>query len=399
MKKSILISALAIAACTIVSAQVKEDFKPASTNQQGKQYPMVNSERVVRAQVTAPDAKEVLFDIGGVKYPLTKDENGVWTGDTAPQDEGFHYYQIWVDGAATPDPNSLYYYGASRWGSGIDIPAHDEDFYALKNVPHGDLREVYYYSKTNDAMRHCFVYTPASYDTDLTKRYPVLYLQHGGGENEHGWAEQGKTALIMDNLIAAGLAEEFIIVMDNGTWARPRPADAPQGAPQAPPQGGQQARPQGQRPAGPMGLPSGWADGFKNTLINDIIPMIDAKYRTIADKEHRAMAGLSMGAMQTKSITMSVNDVFTKIGLFSGGTISAEEADNTPGFRETYDLVFVSFGGHEVENPRGGVDPGETTAGLKASGMNAHYYVSPETAHEWQTWRRSLYQFAQLLFK
>jgi enterochelin esterase family protein len=270
----------------------------------------------------------------------------------------------------------------------------------LKNVPHGDLREVYYYSMENDAMRHCFIYTPASYDVDLTKRYPVLYLQHGGGENEHGWAEQGKTALIMDNLIAAGLAEEFIIVMDNGTWARPRPAEgaAPQARPQAP-QGGQQARPQGQRPSGPMGMPSGWADGFKNTLINDIIPMVDAKYRTIADKEHRAMAGLSMGAMQTKAITMSVNDVFSKIGLFSGGTISAEEAANTPGFKETYDLVFVSYGGREVENPRGGVDPGETTAGLKASGVNAHYYVSPETAHEWQTWRRSLYQFAQLLFK
>ena len=399
MKRTFMISALAIAACTLATAQVKEDFKPASTNQAGKQYPMVNSERVVRAQVTAPDAKYVQFDIGGVKYDLVKDENGVWTGDTAPQDEGFHYYQIWVDGAATPDPNSLYYYGASRWGSGIDIPAHDEDFYAVKNVPHGDLREVYYYSKTNDAMRHCFIYTPASYDTDLTKRYPVLYLQHGGGENEHGWAEQGKTALIMDNLIAAGLAEEFIIVMDNGAAGRPRQAgQAPQQRPQQP-QGGQQARPQGQRPAGPMGMPSGWADGFKNTLINDIIPMVDAKYRTIADKEHRAMAGLSMGAMQTKSITMSVNDVFSKIGLFSGGTISAEEAANTPGFKETYDLVFVSFGGREVENPRGGVDPGETTAGLKASGVNAHYYVSPETAHEWQTWRRSLYQFAQLLFK
>ena len=127
--------------------------------------------------------------------------------------------------------------------------------------------------------------------------------------------------------------------------------------------------------------------------------MVDAKYRTIADKEHRAMAGLSMGAMQTKSITMSTNEVFSKIGLFSGGTISAEEAAAVPGFKETYDLVFVSFGGREVENPRGGVDPGVITEGLKASGMNAHYYVSPETAHEWQTWRRSLYQFAQLLFK
>ena len=380
-----MISAMAIAACTLATAQVKEDFKPASTNQAGKQYHMVNTERIIRAQVNAPDAQRGQFDISGVKYDLKKDEIGVWTGETAPQDEGFHYYQIWVDGAATPDPNSLYYYGASRWGSGIDIPAHDEDFYAVKNVPHGDLREVYYYSKTNEAMRHCFIYTPASYDTDLNKRYPVLYLQHGGGENEHGWAEQGKTALIMDNLIAAGLAEEFIIVMDNGSAGRPRQAA----------QGQQGQRPQGGRP----GMAAGWADGFKNTLINDIIPMVDAKYRTIADKEHRAMAGLSMGAMQTKSITMSVNDVFTKIGLFSGGTISVEEANNTPGFRETYDLVFVSFGGREVENPRGGVDPGKTTADLKASGMNAHYYVSPETAHEWQTWRRSLYQFAQLLFK
>ena len=397
MKRTLFISILSMAACTLAVAQVKEDFKPASTNQAGKQYPMVNSERVIRAQVNAPDAQRVQFDISGVKYDLKKDADGVWTGETAPQDEGFHYYQIWVDGAATPDPNSLYYYGASRWGSGIDIPAHDEDFYALKNVPHGDVREVYYYSKTNDAMRHCFIYTPASYDVDLNKRYPVLYLQHGGGENEHGWPEQGKTGLIMDNLIAAGLAEEFIIVMDNGTWSMPRPAAGER--PAARPQGGQQARPQGGRPGGPMGMPSGWADGFKNTLINDIIPMVDAKYRTIADKEHRAMAGLSMGAMQTKSITMSTNDVFTKIGLFSGGTISAEEAAAVPGFKDTYDLVFVSFGGREVENPRGGVDPGVTTAGLKASGMNAHYYVSPETAHEWQTWRRSLYQFAQLLFK
>ena len=402
MKRTLMISAMALAACTLATAQVKEDFKPASTNQQGKQYPMVNSERVVRAQVTAPDAKYVQFDIGGVKYDLVKDENGVWTGDTAPQDEGFHYYQIWVDGAATPDPNSLYYYGASGWGSGIDIPANDEDFYAVKNVPHGDVREVYYYSKTNDAMRHCFIYTPASYDTDLTKRYPVLYLQHGGGENEYGWAVQGKTGLIMDNLIAAGLAEEFIIVMDNGTWSMPRPAAgaAPQARPQAP-QGQRPQAPQGQRPqgGGPMGLPSGWADGFMNTLVNDIIPMVDAKYRTIADREHRAMAGLSMGAMQTKSITMAKPEVFSKIGLFSGGTISVEEANSTPGFREAYDLVFVSFGSRETENPRGGVDPGKITADLKASGMNAHYYVSPETAHEWQTWRRSLYQFAQLLFK
>jgi enterochelin esterase family protein len=348
---------------------------------------MVNSERIVRAQLNAPDAVTVKLDIGGVKYPMKRNAEGVWTGDSAPQDEGFHYYQFEVDGASVPDPGSLYYYGASRWGSGIEVPAHDQDFYALKNVPHGDIREVHYWSQTNNQMRHCFIYTPPGYDKNRKKRYPVLYLQHGGGENEYGWPEQGKTGLIMDNLIAEGKAEEFIIVMDNGTWARPRPA-----AGQMP------ARPQGQRGQG-MGLPSNWADGFMNTLINDIIPMVDSRYRTIADRKHRAMAGLSMGGMQTKAITMKNPDVFSALGIFSGGIITAEEAAQTEGFKEAYKLVFLSYGSRELENPRYGGNQKEIIDELKASGVNAHFYVSPETAHEWQTWRRSLYQFAQLLFK
>lgn len=370
-----------------IAKAVKEDFVPSASNQPGKQYPMVNSERIVRAQLNAPDAVTVKLDIGGVKYPMKRNAEGVWTGDSAPQDEGFHYYQFEVDGASVPDPGSLYYYGACRWGSGIEVPAHDQDFYALKNVPHGDIREVHYWSQTNNQMRHCFIYTPPGYDKNRKKRYPVLYLQHGGGENEYGWPEQGKTGLIMDNLIAEGKAEEFIIVMDNGTWARPRPA-----AGQMP------ARPQGHRGQG-MGLPSNWADGFMNTLINDIIPMVDSRYRTIADRKHRAMAGLSMGGMQTKAITMKNPDVFSALGIFSGGIITAEEAAQTEGFKEAYKLVFLSYGSRELENPRYGGNQKEIIDELKASGVNAHFYVSPETAHEWQTWRRSLYQFAQLLFK
>ena len=370
-----------------IGKAVKEDFEPSASNQPGKIYPMVNSERIVRAQLKAPDAVTVKLDIGGVKYPMKRDADGVWTGDSAPQDEGFHYYQFEVDGASVPDPGSLYYYGAGRWGSGIEVPAHDQDFYALKNVPHGDIREVHYWSQTNNQMRHCFIYTPPGYDKNRKKRYPVLYLQHGGGENEYGWPEQGKTGLIMDNLIAEGKAEEFIIVMDNGTWARPRPA-----AGQMP------ARPQGQIGQG-MGLPSNWADGFMNTLINDIIPMVDSRYRTIADRKHRAMAGLSMGGMQTKAITMKNPDVFSALGIFSGGIITAEEAAETEGFKEAYKLVFLSYGSRELENPRYGGNQKEIIDELKASGVNAHFYVSPETAHEWQSWRRSLYQFAQLLFK
>ena len=392
----ILSAALCLSALSL-NAQVKEDFVPAPNVQQGRQFPQVNSERCVRVQVKAPGAQSVKLDIGGVKYDLVNDGNGVWTGESAPQDEGFHYYQINVDGADVPDPSSLYYYGASRWGSGVDVPAADEDFYALKNVPHGQIRELYYWSETTKSTRHCFVYTPAGYDQDLDRRYPVLYLQHGGGENEYGWAQQGKTAQIMDNLIAEGKAVPFIVVMENGSVAMPRPA-APAGAPAF-----GQGAPQGDRPAAGGFSFAGFADAFGNVLVNDVIPMIDANFRTLTESKYRAMAGLSMGGMQTKGVTLAHPDVFSNIGIFSGGTITVKDADTTPTFRETNQLVFVSFGSHELENRVAGfgdgTDPKVETEELKASGANAHFYVSPGTAHEWLTWRRSLYQFAQLLFK
>ena len=404
---------LAIALCVSANAQVKEDFVSSPNNQPGKEYPMVNSERCVRVKVKAPDAQSVKLDIGGVKYDLVKDEEGFWTGESAPQDEGFHYYQLNVDGADVPDPASLYYYGASRWGSGIDVPAADQDFYAVKNVPQGQMREIYYWSEVNKAMRHIFVYTPAEYDLNANKRYPVLYLQHGGGENEFGWPQQGHTAQIMDNLIAEGKALPMIIVMENGSWTMPRPAMG-QGGPQGqrPPMGmgqrpqGQrppQGQGQGQRPRGGFGLPSGWADGFANTLIKDCIPYIDSHFRTIADNKHRAMAGLSMGGMQTKSITVAHPEVFSSLGIFSGGTITVDDTKNNPEFAKGLQLVFVSFGSRELENRApgfgDGTDPKVETEELAKSGVNAHFYVSPGTAHEWQSWRRALYQFAQLLFK
>lgn len=373
----------------IYSAQsqikVKEDFKPSSVNQDGKEYPQVNSEGCVRVQISAPEAKMVQLDIGAVKYDLTKDENGVWIGESAPQDEGFHYYQLNIDGASVPDPNSLYFYGASRWGSGIEIPAKDQDFYAMKNVPHGQVRELPYFSKSNNSMRRCFVYTPPGYDQDLSKRYPVLYLQHGGGENETGWSNQGKAGLILDNLIAEGKAKPFIIVMDNGSWRMPERTPG--------------AKP-GERPAGPW-PPAGWADGFTNTLLKDIIPMIDENYRTLSDQPNRAMAGLSMGGMQTRVITLANPDVFSHVGIFSGGSISTEDMEKNPGFKEKIKLVFISYGSRELENPRRGPwgDPKENTEAIKKAGMNTQFYISPQTAHEWQSWRRSLYQFAPLLFK
>ena len=206
-------------------AQVVEDFKVSSTTQPGKQYPQVNSEGRVRTSIAAPQALKVQIDIGAVKYDMVKDEKGVWTGESAPQDEGFHYYQLNIDGASVPDPGSLYFYGASRSGSGIEIPAKDQDFYANKNVPHGQLRENQYFSTTTKSVRRVYVYTPPDYDKNNKKLYPVLYLQHGMGEDETGWGNQGHANLIMDNLIAEGKCTPFIIVMENsgGGPRGPRP--------------------------------------------------------------------------------------------------------------------------------------------------------------------------------
>ena len=397
----IAISLCLLLAALTLSAQTKEDFKPATTNQPGHQYPMVNSQRMVRAQVKATDAKSVKLDIGGVKYDMVNDGTGLWTGDSAPQDEGFHYYQLEIDGASVPDPGSLYYYGASRWGSGIDVPAADEDFYTLKNVPQGEVSEVYYYSSVTGSMRHCYIYTPAEYKKNTDKKYPVLYLQHGGGEDEHGWPQQGRTGIIMDNLIAAGKAVPFIIVMDNGSDTygpnNPRPERPAAGAPrpQGAPQGGQ--RPQG---GGNPFAGMNFAGAFQSILEKDLTTMVEANYRVYADVAHRAMAGLSMGGMQTHSIALANPKLFSWIGIFSGGVFSKEEVDATPGFRENNKLIFISFGSRELENRIGGAaDPRPITEELGQTGMNTVFYVSPDTAHEWQSWRRALYNFAQKLFK
>ena len=384
-------------------AAITDDFKPASSNQDNKQYPMVNSSRQVRAQVLAPEATKVGLDIAGKIYTMTKGENGVWEGISAPQDEGFHYYQLNIDGASVPDPNSLYYYGASRWGSGIEIPSDDQDFWQVKNVPQGSMSEVFYWSTYTEKMRRCFVYLPNEYFTNPTKKFPVLYLQHGMGENEYGWAEQGHTAQILDNLIAEKKAVPCIIVMDNGLNARRPGEQGGFGGPRPQrPQGG--AAPQGQRRQGAPGQAGprrggfggfgGFSEGFKNVLFNDIIPMVEKNYRVIADPQHRAYAGLSMGGMQAREITLANPEKFAYVGSFSSGAWSVDQVKNSEGFAKNVKLLFMSGGGKE--------NMGCEEAAKKIHdelGMNAVGYESPGTAHEWHTWRRSLYQFAQLIFK
>jgi enterochelin esterase-like enzyme len=386
MKTKLSLLALSTILCgSLCAAENKspaDDWKPCPSNQAGKQYPQYNSEGRVKFRIVAPEAKSV-----GCTFressEFTKGEDGAWYGHTRPLDEGFHYYAIKIDGAEVPDPNSRYFFGSSRWGSAVEIPAKDADFYALKNVPHGQLREVYYFSKSTEKTRHIYVYTPPDYDKDTSKRYPVLYLQHGGGEDETGWGRQGHAGLILDNLIAEGKAKPFIIVMENGGVSGPRPTNAaPAGA-----------------GAGPGGRGAFNFSAFEKVITQDLIPYIDANFRTLADQPHRAMAGLSMGGMQTRAIAPAHLDKFSHIGVFSGGSIAVTNITDMPKFKEKVKLVFISYGSSELgPNTRGG-DPKASVAALKAAGVNSVFYESPNTGHEWLAWRRSLKEFAPLLFK
>jgi enterochelin esterase family protein len=383
MKKYMISIALTILLANANFAQnaIVEDFKPSSGNQPGKKFPQVNSEGRVRAQISAPEANKVHLDIGGVKYDLVKDEKGAWTGESAPQDVGFHYYQLNIDGASIPDPGTRYFYGAGRWGSGIEIPATDQDFYAVKDVPHGLVSENIYFSKLTSSFRRCFVYTPAEYGQNPQKHYPVLYLQHGSFEDETGWASQGKAGLILDNLIAAGKAVPMIIVMDNGYAYKPQTGES-------------------------TGRP---ASIFEEVMIKEIIPMTDAKFRTIADREHRAIAGLSMGANQTMRIIMNNLDKFASYGGFSGTSNYPSTAEIDPAtfldgkfndgqaINKQIKVFWLGLGTKEPNPFPGSV--GAFRNMLEKKGINYVYYESLETAHEWLTWRRSLHQYAQLLFK
>lgn len=400
-----LASVLAGQLCPAQTNPPADDWKPASSNQRGKQYPQVNSEGRVKARIVAPQATNVALEfLGGTKYPLTKSDDGAWVGVTRLQDEGFHYYQLVIDGAGVPDPGSLYFYGGSRWGSGVEVPAKDQDFYAVKHVPHGQLRQTLYYSKNASAVLRCFVYTPPDYEKDPAKRYPVLYLQHGGGEDETGWSSQGNAGLIMDNLIAAGKAKPFIIVMANSYVpgaAGPDRGPAAAGATNPPSPGATNAPAGGRGPGGRMFDFS----AFTKVLIDDLIPFIDANFRTLTDQPNRAMAGLSMGGMQTRAITLANLDKFSHIGIFSGGSIAASNITDLAAFKQKVKVVFVSYGSRELGGNRGGGrggfggDPKANTEALKAAGINTSFYVSPDTAHEWQSWRRSLREFAPLLFQ
>jgi enterochelin esterase-like enzyme len=349
-----------------MAQDVKEDFLPSVLNQPGQQYPQVNSQGYARFRIFAPraDTVRVSLGLGGRGGTLlAKGQDGFFTGTTeGPMDEGFHYYHVTVDGGVFNDPGTLNFYGSTRWESGIEIPAQDRDFYALKDVPHGNVVQVLFPSKSTNTSRRAFVYTPPDYGADANKRYPVLYLQHGWGEDETAWSNQGHANLIMDNLIAERRIKPFIIVMTYGITNEVRFGH----------------------------MREFKIDTFQTVLTGELIPYVDAHFRTLASRDNRAMAGLSMGGMETHTITLNRPEVFSQYALLSGGIYTPEELNG----KQKPKLIFMSCGSRE--NP---ARINQAADALKQAGYNVISFVSENTAHEFLTWRRSLYQLAPLLFQ
>jgi enterochelin esterase family protein len=363
----------------------------------------------VTFRVAAPGAQKVQVRLGGA-HDMTKGRDDLWMVTIPPQVVGFHYYSIVVDGGVMADPATRTFFGSGWDNSGIEIPEPDADaaYYSARDVPHGQVSQRWYYSKVTGTWRRCYVYTPPEYETNSRSRYPVLYLLHGWGENEQGWHTQGHVDFIMDNLIAEKKAKPMLIVMDNlnavkpgedaslyaarGTIARLTVADA------APAGGGR-----GAPGAGRGGFPTNWGGVFTDMMLTDLIPMIERTYRVAPGRENRAMAGLSMGGMQSFLTVLSNTDKFAYLGGFSGSSGGRGGFDpktsnngvfaNADAFNKKIKVLFLGIG--SVEGP-GTKNFSEelTKAGIKNS-----YFESPGTAHEWLTWRRCLNDFAPRLFK
>ncbi|HEY2015251.1 MAG TPA: alpha/beta hydrolase-fold protein [Bryobacteraceae bacterium] len=353
------------------------------------QYPRVSPDGRVTFRFAAPGAQKVQVQPGGADsglgkgpYDMVRDDKGVWTVTIPPAVPGFHYYWFLVDGVNTNDPGSETYFGYARQTSAVEVPEKGADYYEPKEVPHGEVRLRVYRSKVTGQWRNAYVYTPAGYDTGRT-RYPVLYLQHGSGENATGWTRQGHANLILDNLIAAGKAVPMIVVMETGYAFKP-------GAVAVPP------------PAGGRGGPQ-IPNSIEDLVIGDLIPMIDATYRTLPDRAHRAMAGLSMGGAQTLQITLTHLDQFAWIGSFSAPIRNFDAKTSYNGvftdsaaFNKKVKLFWIGAGTGEEAMHQGAQTLHDA---LDKLGVKNVFFESPGTSHEWQTWRRDLNDFAPRLFR
>ena len=409
----ILVPAILVALGTSASAQVPAGCTPNALNIPGAPFPCIYSDGRVMFRVAAPDAQKVRVRTGP-GFDMTKGADGLWSVTTTPLVEGFHYYTLNIDGSTVADPATRTFFGSGFYNSAIEVPAKDADFYASKNVPHGQVRQLSYYSKVTGQWRRAYVYTPPDYDTNTRAKYPVLYLLHGWGEDETGWQQQGHVDLITDNLLAANKAKPMLIVMDNLNTVRPGESAAlyaargtlTQAVVEPPPPAGAPARAAGPGRAGGPAPGRGGplaSEVFTEMMITDLMPMVERTYRVAPGRENRAMAGLSMGGAQTFGTTLAHLDKFAYIGGFSGSSGGGPgfDAKTTSGgvyadaaaFNKKVKLLFLGIGGAEGPNTK------TFSEQLTKAGITNVYYESPGTAHEWLTWRRCFREFAPRLFQ
>jgi len=351
------------------------------TSAQTQPEPTVHPDRRVTFRIEAPDAGAVQViprgddnGLGAGPFEMEKDEKGVWTVTIGPARPGFHYYELSVDGAHCLHPHAEVYWGWGQVVGGAEVPDPELDFYDPKDVPHGELRLHRYHSRVTDTLRRAIVYTPPGYD-DADTDYPVLYLQHGAGESERCWSWQGKANFILDNLIADGDALPMLVVMANGYAAR---AGAPN-----------------------PGRPSHEENAFEQVIVNELVPRIDARYRTIADRRSRAIAGLSMGAGQALRIGLGHLDVFGVVGAFSGGGRSFDPATSYDGAlsdpaQAAQRLRLLWLGCGRQDRLFEGVQHMHDR--LNETGVE-HAWFECDGAHEWQVWRKCLHDFAPRIFR
>jgi enterochelin esterase family protein len=329
---------------------------------------------------------------------MEKQPDGFWTVTTPPLVPGLHYYTLIIDGAEVSDTNTRAFFGGGKYTSMVEVPEPGSSYYSIQDVPHGAVREVWYNSKVTGTWRHAVVYLPPDYDRQTKVHYPVLYLQHGAGEDETGWIRQGHANFILDNLLAEKSCKPMIIVMAYGYARR---------AGEAPPD----------LTGKPFGSPEmlkamqDMAAAFEDDVTQVLIPYIDSTFRTLSDRDHRAMAGLSMGGMQTFQITLNHLDLFSYIGGFSGagGMLVLGDRKLDPktdyngvfadpaAFLKKVHLLWLGVGTKEPERMRAGLLRLHTS--LQDANIQHVFYESPGTDHEWQTWRRDLKDFAPRLFQ
>jgi enterochelin esterase-like enzyme len=364
-------------------AQPPDNSKPAASNVLNAAYPRVHPDGRATFRLAAPNATKVQLAgaVAAAPIDMTKGADGAWTVTTPPIVPGFHYYWFLVDGVQMNDPGADAFFGWQRPTSGIEIPTPGEDFFQPRDVPHGQVRMTWYLSKTTGQWRRAMVYTPPDYDTAARTRYPVLYLQHGAGEDETGWTKQGRANFILDNLLAAKKAKPMIVVMDRGYATRPGDAPAAGGR-------------------GPAGVLS--PSAFESVIVDDLIPHIDRTFRTQTDRDHRAMAGLSMGSMQTLQITLRNLDKFSWIGFFSGAAVTADldtayngVFKDAAAFNKRVHLLWMGAGTAEERLVQ---SLAASHAQLDKKRIKHVIYNSDGTAHEWHTWRRHLHDFLPRLW-